>query len=276
LKQQVIVRNRQHHKEENMATSLTKSPEGLSVLADIAMTTLKCEHQERPASVLIQDSSESSAEESHHSDSNRDGHSLCSEEETRVASIHVKYRDYSKVSDEAALDSLSLTKAIKVVPQENFAVKLHRILERADEDGYSSIISWMPHGRAFKIHNTVLFLKKISYRFFFLTGISSFSRQLGIYGFQKITNKDSIDRGGYFHELFLRGRPGLLRGIIRQKKRCLIDPDSEPDLSIYEPMPSSLHNANNIHFDLLERKTQNEHEKPRPRIVYYENDSMSP
>ena len=42
-----------------------------------------------------------------------------------------------------------------------FPNKLHQLLERSVADGYSSIISWVDHGRAFKIYNQNLFMKKI-------------------------------------------------------------------------------------------------------------------
>ena len=59
---------------------------------------------------------------------------------------------------------------------------------------------------------------------------------LGMYDFRKITSKKNSDRGAYFHELFLRGRPGLSRGILRQRHRSLFDPKNEPNLNMFPPM----------------------------------------
>ena len=72
--------------------------------------------------------------------------------------------------------------------------------------------------------------------------MSSFIRQLGSYGFQKIASDDNKDNGAYFNELFLRGRGGLCKAIIRRQKRRLVDRTSEPDLHKYDPMP--LNNVN--------------------------------
>ena len=58
-----------------------------------------------------------------------------------------------------------------------------------------------------------------------------------MYGFQKLIRKDNPDRGAYFHELFLRGRPGLAQGILRLKHKSLLDPNNEPNLELFPPMP---------------------------------------
>jgi hypothetical protein len=35
--------------------------------------------------------------------------------------------------------------------KETFPIKLHAMLERVDELGLNAIVSWLPHGRAFKV-----------------------------------------------------------------------------------------------------------------------------
>jgi hypothetical protein len=46
--------------------------------------------------------------------------------------------------------------------------------------------------------------------------LTSFQRQLNLYGFSRITS-GGPDRGSYYHPCFLRGRPGLCRSIDRQR-----------------------------------------------------------
>ena len=58
-----------------------------------------------------------------------------------------------------------------------------------------------------------------------------------MYGFQKITSKKNPDKDSYFHELFLRGRPGLSRGILRHRHKSIRDPSNEPNLCMFPPMP---------------------------------------
>lgn len=52
-------------------------------------------------------------------------------------------------------------------------------------------------------------------RFFRQTKLPSFQRQLNLWGFQKVVN--GPDRGGYYHELFMRGRPELAPIMLRVK-----------------------------------------------------------
>lgn len=69
-------------------------------------------------------------------------------------------------------------------------------------------------------------------RFFHQCRYTSFQRQLNLYGFSRFTV--GLDRGGYYHPSFLRGRPELC-GLIHRTKvkgtgvRQSPSPESEPD-----------------------------------------------
>merc|ERR1712157_716408 len=84
-----------------------------------------------------------------------------------------KYRDFSEMTDKESEDLLGNDRKPGRV-QESFPVKLHLILERSEIDGYSSILSWVRHGRAFKIHDQKIFTEKLMPRFFYQTMLSSF------------------------------------------------------------------------------------------------------
>jgi len=93
------------------------------------------------------------------------------------------------------------------------------------------IISWQPHGRCFVVHKPDEFAKLLP-QFFKLSKIASFQRQLNLYGFVRLTA--NLDKGGYYHERFLRGRPDLLWTIPRAKVkgtkvRAKSNPRQEPD-----------------------------------------------
>ena len=86
------------------------------------------------------------------------------------------------------------------------------VLDRSD---LVDIISWMPHGRAFIVKKPKLFAVDVLPRFFKQTKYLSFTRQLNLWGFKRITK--GLDGGAYYHELFLRGRPYLAMRMKRHK-----------------------------------------------------------
>ena len=149
--------------------------------------------------------------------------------------------------------------------QQSFPNKLHIILERSEVDGYSNIISWLPHGRAFEIYDQALFLETIMPKFFYQTKMPSFMRQLSSYGFQKII-ADENNKGAYYNSMFLRGRSGLCNAISRHQKRPLLNPDNEPDLDLLEPMPPSDVPLKANTFQITNNEMK---EKARPRVIHY-------
>lgn len=90
---------------------------------------------------------------------------------------------------------------------EPFPEKLHRMLEEVKKDGKDDIISFFSHGRAFAVHDPDRFISEVMPKYFKQSRLSSFQRQLNLYGFTRITS--GSDAGGYYHELFLQGRPNL-------------------------------------------------------------------
>lgn len=98
-----------------------------------------------------------------------------------------------------------------------FPFKLHSILGSAGSSGQESIISWLPSGKAFKIHKPKEFADVIMPQYFNQTKYRSFQRQLYIYGFDRVKDKSSDDYGAYFHELFVRGASDLCLDMQRKK-----------------------------------------------------------
>ena len=90
---------------------------------------------------------------------------------------------------------------------EPFPEKLHRMLCEVEDTNDDVIISWFSHGRAFAVHNSARFVTEVLPKYFRQSRLSSFQRQLNLYGFTRITQ--GPDAGGYYHELFLKGRPNL-------------------------------------------------------------------
>eukprot|EP00533_Pseudo-nitzschia_delicatissima_P012656 CAMPEP_0197271198 /NCGR_PEP_ID=MMETSP1432-20130617/8215_1 /TAXON_ID=44447 /ORGANISM="Pseudo-nitzschia delicatissima, Strain UNC1205" /LENGTH=353 /DNA_ID=CAMNT_0042736595 /DNA_START=112 /DNA_END=1173 /DNA_ORIENTATION=- len=125
---------------------------------------------------------------------------------------------------------------------EPFPEKLHRMLLEIEKDGSGHIISFFPHGRAFGIHDCDKFEEKTMPKYFKQSRLSSFQRQLNLYGFTRIVS--GPDSGGYYHELFLKGRPalcthmrrvGIPKGVDRRKIKSATINKKEPDFYTMRP-----------------------------------------
>jgi hypothetical protein len=81
------------------------------------------------------------------------------------------------------------------------------MLREVEETGDADIVSFLPHGRTFLVHDVDQFVQKILQTYFKQSVWNSFTRQLSLYGFRRITS--GPDSGAYYHELFLRNRKGL-------------------------------------------------------------------
>jgi hypothetical protein len=73
-------------------------------------------------------------------------------------------------------------------PTNKFPLKLQRFLEMASNDPkMSGVISWLPCGKAFKIHDRVAFSEwMLPVYFGGMHSLSSFRRQLSIYSIKKV------------------------------------------------------------------------------------------
>jgi len=121
----------------------------------------------------------------------------------------------------------------------SFPRKLHHILDQIERDGYAHVISWLPHGRAFAIHQPKDFIATVMPRYFQQTKVTSFQRQLNLYGFQRLTR--GRDNGGYYHEYFLRGMPFLTKSIARTRVKGTrfkgaSNPEAEPNFYAMRPV----------------------------------------
>lgn len=98
-------------------------------------------------------------------------------------------------------------------------------------------ISWMPHGRSWKVLSKDYFMEEICPRYFAQTRFESFVRQVNGWGFKRMRREGS-DRGSYYHEHFLRGYPNMIDHMRRpapgEKSR---DMREEPDFYSMPPMP---------------------------------------
>ncbi|KAI9343448.1 hypothetical protein DFJ73DRAFT_518707 [Zopfochytrium polystomum] len=109
--------------------------------------------------------------------------------------------------------------ATKVVPA--FLSKLYSIVN----DNSSNLIRWSSDGRSFIIENCDEFAKEVLPRFFKHSNLSSFVRQLNMYGFHKVLPPPSITATADAEPLvwefenphFQRDQPDLLCLVVRKK-----------------------------------------------------------
>lgn len=112
-----------------------------------------------------------------------------------------------------------------MAPPCTFPFRLHAILEQisdTDADGEACIVSWIPPGRSFRIHDLEAFEKRILAKYFpCQSKCKSFRRQLQYYGFV------NHGRGHFSHPFFVQKNKELLpqikhrgKGDNKSMKRC--------------------------------------------------------
>lgn len=136
-----------------------------------------------------------------------------------------------------------------------FPFKLHRMLEAAIQEGNEAIVSWQPHGRAFKIHEPQGFEDLVLPKFYSKVKYKSFLRQLQLYGFQRNVDKASVDFGAYSHDLFQKGKEYLCHNMKRPKIKKKGPRATVPRLDAKEtPQDEQLCYIEEGMYDLLEPK----------------------
>jgi hypothetical protein len=123
---------------------------------------------------------------------------------------------------------------------EPFPEKLHRLLLEVEAAGRSDVISFVAQGRAFAIHKPDIFFKEIVPLYFRQSRLSSFKRQLNLYGFELINTGPA--RGGYYHELFVKNAPEACRRMRRVAVKVVPkgDSDSKKESSKDSDLPDKL------------------------------------
>lgn len=151
-----------------------------------------------------------------------------------------------------------------------FPLKLYELLEAIErEASYSTssradIISWLPGGKAFKIHRKEEFVEQLLPQVSRAKTFKSFQRNLHLWNFYTVSK--GPERGVCSHPYFVRGKPQLLhlmkRVTVKGTKvrrsfpavdRPVIDHISNSDGNGQEPSPASTFPS----LDMLHRQQEN-------------------
>lgn len=109
-----------------------------------------------------------------------------------------------------------------------FPLRLHIMLQQTEIAGQASIVSWMPSGKSFRVHDREVFSKEILPEYFRSSNFRSFQRNLSVYQFSRIWS--GPEKGAYFHENFVRHNRVLCavmkRHVPHKKDHVTLDPSS--------------------------------------------------
>jgi len=174
------------------------------------------------------------------------------------------YIDFSRVEDETVMHStfikgekldviVNVGGAIhephdvvthEVKPTQNIPNRIFfptKLMSLLDNNPDPNVITWLPHGRAFIVKDNIRFMNELGSSLCKSNSFKSFQRMLNMWGFKRITGKR--DKGAYYHQMFLRGMPNLVRKMSLCKKKSgvwpLSNPTNEPDfyqLSRWRPL----------------------------------------
>jgi hypothetical protein len=95
-------------------------------------------------------------------------------------------------------------KPIAALYSKSFPRKLYDLLTQTSPE----IVGWLKEGVSFRVEDEAVFCSQVLPRYFSHTKMTSFKRQLNIYGFRCFTK--GAEAGAYFHPCFVRGQPELL------------------------------------------------------------------
>ena len=119
------------------------------------------------------------------------------------------YHDYARVVEVPSQVEMEMAAKASGGVNNPFPTVLHKMLSESEVMSFSHLISWQSHGRSFLIHKPREFVRDVVPRYFKHSKLSSFQRQLSLYGFVRLTN-EGPDKGAYYHEV----RPTIRRNLV--------------------------------------------------------------
>jgi hypothetical protein len=113
------------------------------------------------------------------------------------------YRDFANVTEDPEepddeSDSRRRGNTDRSIRVQKFPVKLYAILAQQE---FRGIVTWMPHGRAWKVIKPNAFETLVMPLFFEYSNYHSFNRLVNAWSFRRLSS--GPDRGAYYHEVSL-------------------------------------------------------------------------
>ena len=139
------------------------------------------------------DSTGSAANDDDNDSSNNNNHN---NNDTVASMAKSSYRDFSHVLPDKATGPSAMLAQSTTAKEPTFPVKLHLILSNPE---FQEIISWLPHGRSWRILQQKAFEERVIPLYFRHGRYSSFARQVNGWGFRRVTH--GSDYNSYFHEV---------------------------------------------------------------------------
>ncbi|KAL7506878.1 hypothetical protein ACHAXN_005476 [Cyclotella atomus] len=163
-------------------------------------------------------------------------------ENVPTAIIDHTYADYSAV-DVSLLESqdddddTSIGTSTSTANMVTFPMRLHMILSDPEN---CNVVSWMPHGRGWKVFDKEG-LENLCAEYFNGETFDDFIRSVNKWGFKQLVGSGP-DYKSYYHQYFLRGKPDLCRLMDTTVNTGELIPDivSEPNLYVISnlyPLP---------------------------------------
>jgi hypothetical protein len=120
-----------------------------------------------------------------------------------------------------------------------FLCKLHILLQDVENTGDDLIVSWLPHGRGFKVYMPKAFITKIAPFYFKQSKYKSFQRQLHLYEFTRTPY--GPEAGSYSHPSFVRGIPNSCLSLspikLKGKKSRVVRTSLPPPIAVVSQSP---------------------------------------
>ncbi|KAL3923987.1 MAG: hypothetical protein SGILL_001325 [Bacillariaceae sp.] len=118
---------------------------------------------------------------------------------------------------------------------------IRELLETARREQAENIVSWLLHGKAFKVHRRDAFMTDLLPRFLNCKKYENFADALRRWGFVKL--KKNRDKGAFYHKLFQRDEPRLALHLSRNQMKTAMEDwrspdDTEPNL--YDGIPEDV------------------------------------